>query len=144
MANNANNFAGLKLNNLRKSILTNSYVLKLFCKNFNTRVVQLETADGTLVAFGEGFSIIPNLKKLSEQKVEIGCKLPFSPKLADTKLDFQLLRGATVTIKKAEPSLLTAIVEDWNGDILFTGSSVSLSTLLFRLEKKVQKTMTTT
>ena len=144
MANNANNFAGLELNNLRKSILTNSYVLKLFCKNFNTRVVQLETADGTLVALGEGFSIIPILKKLSEQKVKIGCKLPFSPKLDDTELNFQLLRGATVTIKKEDPSLLTAIVKDWNGNILFTGSSVSLSALLFRLEKKVQKTMTTT
>ena len=143
MAITVNNFTGLNLNNLEDSILTDSYVLKLFCKNFNSRTVQLETADGNIVAFGEGFSIIPNLKKLSEQKVKIGCKLPFSPEIVDTQIDFQILSGAIVTIKKAGPSSLTAIVEDWNGDILFTDSSVNLSTLLSRLEKKAQETMAT-
>lgn len=139
MTDSANNFASLKLKNLEESILTTSYVLKLFCKNYNTRVVQLETADGNLVAFGEGFSIIPNLKKLSEQKVKMGCELPFCPKLVDTNIDFQILSGATVTIKKSPPLLLSAIVEDWNGDILYVGEDSNLSTLLATIEKKFQE-----
>ena len=139
MTDSANNFAGLNLNNLEEILLTTSYVLKLFCKDFNTRMIQLETADGKLVALGRGFSIIPNLKKLSNLKNETKCKLPFSAEIVDTNLDFQVLSGATVTIKRSSPYLLTAIVEDWNGDILYAGEDSNLSTLLSTIETEFQE-----
>lgn len=151
----ANNFASLNLTNLEEFILTSSCVLKLYCKNFNIRVVRLETEDGKLVASGEGFSIIPNLEKLSEQgdtlervllnlrklsdqKKNLDCILPFSHEIVDTPLGYQILSGAKVTIKRISPCLLTAIVEDWNDDILYTGDHANLSTLLSMIDEHFQ------
>lgn len=133
-----NNFVSLNLTNLEKSILNSSCVLKLYCEKSNIRVVRLETADGKLVASGKGFSIIPNLEKLSKQELKIGYELPFSPKIVDTKLDYQLLSGATVTIERISSNLLSGIVKDWYGTILFTTRCTNLSFLLSIIERHFQ------
>lgn len=133
-----NNFVSLNLTNLEKSILNSACVLRLYCENHNTRVVRLETLDGKFVTSAKGFSIIPNLEKLSKQKLKIGYELPFSPKIVDTNLDYQILSGSTVTIERISSNLLSGIVRDWCGTILFTARCTNLSFLLSIIEKHFQ------
>lgn len=134
----ANNFVSLNLSYLEKSILNDSCILKLYSKNFNIRVVRLETKDGKIHSVVNGFSFINCLQKLNEdyQKGDFPDKPPFVPTIIDSNLDFRIIHHSeklTIT-KKTASSCLSGVLKDYRDKILLKEDSPHLTELLSKID----------
>lgn len=134
----ANNFVSLNLSYLEESILNGSCILKLYSKNFNIRVVRLETKDGKIHSVVKGFSFINCLQRLNEdcQKGNFPDNPSFVSTIIDSNLDFRIIHHSeklTIT-KKTASSCLSGVLKDYRDKILLKEDSPHLTELLSKID----------